>query len=94
MTAATTSFLHGGLIQPIVMHWVWHDKGWMAKRRMMEMRFSVKDHGGGIAVHLTSGIAALWGSVCLGRRLVKLKEVSTTSLGAASPGMTFIGILK
>ncbi|XP_044764583.1 putative ammonium transporter 1 [Coccinella septempunctata] len=91
MTAATTSFLQAGLIQPIVMHWVWHDKGWMAKMKVLKVKFSVKDHGGGLPIHLTSGVAALWGSVCLGRRLVKLKDVSASSVGTASPGMTFIG---
>ncbi|KAK9884342.1 hypothetical protein WA026_005292 [Henosepilachna vigintioctopunctata] len=93
MTAAGTSFLYAGLLQPIVMHWIWHDHGWMAKRKIAKIKFSVKDHAGGLAIHLHSGVIALCGSVCLGRRLVKLSDVHQSSIGSSSPGTTFIGYI-
>ncbi|KAL3270575.1 hypothetical protein HHI36_021112 [Cryptolaemus montrouzieri] len=93
VAAAGTSFLYGGLLGPVVMHWIWHEQGWMAKRKAYKIRFSVKDHGGGMVIHLTSGVAALWGSVCLGRRLVKLKDIHESSLSNSSPGTSFIGYI-
>lgn len=43
-------------------HWIWGTGGWL-------MRLGVIDFAGGVAVHLSSGVAALAAAIILGKRL-------------------------
>ncbi len=53
-----------GLIYPVVSHWVWDDRGWLA-----ELGYS--DFAGSGVVHLLGGVAALAGVLVVGPRIGK-----------------------
>lgn len=91
VAACAVAFAHASLLLPVTMHWAWHEYGWMARASAFGLRFAIKDHAGGVAVHLASGTVALWAAACLGRRLVRLKDVHVGSMGAEAPGTTFVG---
>lgn len=61
-------------------HWIWGDGGWLA-------RLGVIDFAGGIAVHLSSGVAALAAAILIGRR----KGYGTEELRPHNLPMTLLG---
>jgi Amt family ammonium transporter len=56
-----------GLIYPVVSHWVWDSRGWLA-----ELGYS--DFAGSGVVHLLGGVAALAGVLVVGPRIGKYDE--------------------
>lgn len=87
------SCFYSAFLQPIIIHWVWHDAGWMHKQVYFGHEVSVKDHAGGMAVHLASGTISLIGFLFLGRRLLRLRDIDESSLGSESPGSTITGYI-
>lgn len=81
------------LVQPVIMHWVWHAEGWLHKREFLEHSVSVKDHAGALVIHVTGGLVGLIGALFLGRRLLKLSDISTSSIGSEAPGTTVAGYI-
>jgi Amt family ammonium transporter len=53
-----------GLVYPIVGHWIWYERGWLATR-------GFTDFAGSTVVHATGGCAALIGTILLGPRVGK-----------------------
>ncbi|KAJ8916225.1 hypothetical protein NQ315_016364 [Exocentrus adspersus] len=50
------SVFYSAIFQPILMHWIWSDRGWMKHSSFLGLDVSVKDHAGGLAIHLPSAI--------------------------------------
>jgi len=49
------------IVYPIVAHWIWTGDGWLAKKGLI-------DFAGSGVVHMTGGVAALWGAIVVGPR--------------------------
>lgn len=75
------------------MHWIWHEEGWMHKILFSGHDVSVKDHAGGMTVHLAAASVSLMGFLFLGRRLLRLRDIDESSLGSESPGSTVTGYI-
>ena len=77
----------GGVVFPLVGHWVWAREGWLA-------RLNVVDAGGAMAVHLPAAIMALAAAAAVGRRRRPADGGSTASLLIlGGVGLTFVGWL-
>ncbi|MDZ7700176.1 MAG: ammonium transporter [Deltaproteobacteria bacterium] len=61
-------------------HWIWGDGGWLG-------RLGVLDFAGGVAVHLSSGVAALAAAILLGKR----EGFGTEELRPHNLPMTLLG---
>ncbi|XP_025830136.1 ammonium transporter 2-like [Agrilus planipennis] len=86
-----SSFLYSGFCQPFIMHWLWHEKGWMRKIPFLNHSGYLRDHGGNLTVHTSSSLSGLVGSIFLGRRLLRLKELDPSSIGTESSGISLLG---
>lgn len=84
--------LYSGFLQPITLYSVWNDKGLLSSKVTIGgIRVVVKDYAGSIVTQLTAGTIAFVGSCFLGRRLIRLEEISQVSIGPWSPGNVLIG---
>ncbi|CAH1962534.1 unnamed protein product [Acanthoscelides obtectus] len=92
-TSIIVTTLYCIIIQPLLMHWIWHDEGWMNKSILLEKRVSVKDYAGDLVVHLSSSLMGLIGIAFLGRRLLRVKDLDERSIGAGQSGSTIIGYI-
>ncbi|KAF2905560.1 hypothetical protein ILUMI_00608 [Ignelater luminosus] len=88
-----TTLFFSMLFQPIIMHWIWHDFGWMHRKNFVGHLVSVKDHAGGLVVHVAGGVVGLIGALFLGRRLMRLSDIDESSIGPESPGSTITGYI-
>ncbi len=61
-------------------HWIWADGGWLKQ-------LGALDFAGGVAVHLSSGVAALAAALVLGKR----KDFGTANLQPHNLPMTLLG---
>ncbi|XP_050306907.1 putative ammonium transporter 1 isoform X2 [Anthonomus grandis grandis] len=66
---------------PILMCWCWSSQGWMTHVKLVDQRVSVKDFGANLVVHVPTATIGLIGTLFLGRRIMKLKDVDKFSLG-------------
>lgn len=87
------SFIFSAFLQPILIHWAWHNEGWMHKNVFSGHAVSVKDHAGGIAIHLPASCIGLMSVLFLGRRLLRLRDIDESSVGSASPASTITGYI-
>lgn len=87
------SLLFSSLMQPLIMHWIWHENGWLHKATFLNYKMSIKDYGGAIVIHTVPSTVGIVGVIFLGRRLIKLNEIDESSLGSESPSTTIIGYL-
>ncbi|MDX1977454.1 MAG: ammonium transporter [Pseudanabaenaceae cyanobacterium bins.68] len=55
------SFIMGAFSYPLIVHWVWHSQGWLAKLGYL-------DFAGSSVVHVVGGFTALVGAYLLGAR--------------------------
>ena len=62
------SFVLTGFVYPIVVHWAWNEKGWLANDCWWE-EISYKDFAGSGVVHMVGGVAGLLGTLALKPRL-------------------------
>jgi ammonium transporter, Amt family len=74
------SILWATFIYNPLCHWIWGSGGWMAK-------LGVIDFAGGVAVHLSSGVAALAAAILLGKR----KGHGTEEMRPHNLPMTLLG---
>ncbi len=74
------SLLWATFVYDPLAHWVWGDGGWLN-------RLGALDFAGGIAVHLSSGVAALAAAIILGRR----KGYGSEELKPHNLPMTLLG---
>lgn len=74
------SLLWATFVYDPLVHWIWSDGGWLAK-------LGVLDFAGGIAVHLSSGVAALAAALILGKR----QGYGTENLQPHNLPMTLLG---
>lgn len=44
------------IFQPFLIHWIWHDQGWMRHSNFLNQDVSVKDHAGALVLHIPSVI--------------------------------------
>ena len=58
------SFVITGFVYPIVVHWAWHEKGWLASECWWT-DISYKDFAGSGVVHMVGGTAGLLGTLAL-----------------------------
>lgn len=86
VAVVVVSLIYAGFIQPLVMYWTWNASSFFHANVLAGYVVSVKDAAGGIAIHVSSGLAGLVGSLFLGRRLLKLKDIDESSIGIGSPG--------
>ncbi|XP_023022420.1 ammonium transporter 2 [Leptinotarsa decemlineata] len=91
MASIITTFLYCAFYEPLLLHWIWNENGWMNKWVLLGKRVSLKDHAGDLVVHLSSSIIGLIGALFLGRRLIKLKDIDEHSLGREHSGNTIVG---
>nr|CAI5841986.1 unnamed protein product [Callosobruchus analis] len=92
-TSIIVTTLYCIIIQPLLMHWIWHDEGWMNKNILLDKRVSVKDYGGDLVVHLSSSLMGFIGAAFLGRRLMRVKDLDERSIGVGQSGSTIIGYI-
>ncbi len=75
------SLLWATFVYNPLVHWMWSDGGWLS-------RLGALDFAGGVAVHLSSGVAALAAAMILGKRkgygteIMRPHNVPMTLLGA------------
>ena len=69
VTVRSASRRVSGFIYPVVVHWVWDGKGFLAAANPDAMLTGVIDFAGSGVVHMTGGWAALMGAWILGPRL-------------------------
>ncbi len=74
------SLLWATFVYNPLVHWIWSDGGWLAK-------LGVLDFAGGIAVHLSSGVAALAAALILQKR----QGYGTENLQPHNLPMTLLG---
>ncbi len=74
------SLLWSTLVYDPLVHWMWGNGGWLA-------RLGALDFAGGIAVHLSSGVAAMSAAIILGRR----RGYGTEDLKPHNLPMTILG---
>ncbi|XP_018575582.1 ammonium transporter 2-like [Anoplophora glabripennis] len=84
---------YSGIFQPFLMHWIWHESGWMRLSKFLNVDVSVQDHAGVLALHIPSVILGTTGSLFLGRRILKLREIDGLSFGTEHVIITVIGYL-
>ncbi|XP_011637816.1 putative ammonium transporter 1 [Pogonomyrmex barbatus] len=87
------SALSSGLIQPLLIHWAWTAKGWMAENELGGRMVAFKDQAGAGVVHIVGGLSGLIGCVILGRRMLKLRDLDDASITPGSAGTVFGGLL-
>ncbi|GBG61132.1 hypothetical protein CBR_g19209 [Chara braunii] len=61
-----------GFVYQVVVHWVWSTNGWLSTAREVGGRLfgtGMIDFGGSGVVHITGGLAGLWGTLIEGPRL-------------------------
>ena len=58
------SFVITGFVYPIVVHWAWHEKGWLASECWWT-DISYRDFAGSGVVHMVGGAAGLLGTLAL-----------------------------
>ncbi|VEN46195.1 unnamed protein product [Callosobruchus maculatus] len=92
-TSIIVTTLYSIIIQPLLMHWIWHDEGWMNKNILLDKRVSVKDYGGDLIVHLSSSLMGFIGAAFLGRRLMRVKDLDERSIGVGQSGGTITGYI-
>lgn len=73
--------LTSGLFIPLLICWCWSQHGWMTKFTLLGKRVSIKDYGGSMVVYVPSATIGLIGTIFLGRRIVKIKDIDPFSLG-------------
>lgn len=76
LAAAVISFFYSAILYPVVAHWLWIDHGWMQQTRTV----TVNNYAGGLAVHTTASTVASVGAILLGRRLLRLSDISEISI--------------
>ncbi|XP_017773166.1 PREDICTED: ammonium transporter 3-like [Nicrophorus vespilloides] len=84
---------YSGLMLPLVMHWTWHEDGWLRNLNFFDVNVTFVDYAGGVLIHTTSGIVGLLGSLFLGRRLLRLNRLDDCSVGTESSGATLVGYI-
>ena len=67
-TYGVYSFIMSLFIYPVVACWVWNPQGWLLQR-------GFHDFAGSGVVHLLGGISGLVGSICVGPRINRFKNV-------------------
>ncbi|KAB0798580.1 hypothetical protein PPYR_09573 [Photinus pyralis] len=81
------------ILQPMVMHWVWHNSGWMQAKEFLGIKVSFMDYFGCLVIHIYAGTIALVGGIYLGGRLILLEEISEMSIGLESPSNSAMGYI-
>jgi Amt family ammonium transporter len=74
------SLLWATLVYNPLVHWIWGSGGWLA-------RLGALDFAGGVAVHLSSGVAALSAAIIMGKR----RGYGTEDLKPHNLPMTILG---
>jgi Amt family ammonium transporter len=74
------SLLWATLVYNPLVHWIWGNGGWLAKMGAL-------DFAGGVAVHLSSGVAAVAAAIIMGRR----QGYGTEDLKPHNLPMTILG---
>ena len=67
------SFAITGFVYPVVSHWAWDSKGWLAAECWWE-EISYKDFAGSGVVHMVGGAAGLVGTLALGPRIDQYQQ--------------------
>lgn len=87
------NILISGLMQPLIIHWAWTAKGWMAENELGGRTVAFKDYAGAGVIHIVGGLTGLIGCAILGRRMLRLKDLDDASITAGSAGTVFGGLL-
>ena len=87
------SVLITGFIYPVVVHWVWDDKGgWISAFSSDTFKGGMIDFAGSGVVHMVGGIAALVGAIAVGPRKGRFESKSSSkSFGAHSAPLQVLG---
>ncbi|XP_060536124.1 putative ammonium transporter 1 [Cylas formicarius] len=75
-----TASLTSALFLPVLMHWIWDERGWMTKRTLLGKKVSVQDRGGNLVVHVPSAAAAFVAALVFGKRVLRARDLSDLSL--------------
>ncbi|XP_066586596.1 putative ammonium transporter sll1017 [Prorops nasuta] len=89
----TSGVLLSGLVQPLLVHWIWTASGWMSENWLAGSPVTFKDYAGSSIVHLLGGLSGLIGCMVLGRRVLLLKDLDEASVAPASSATNFAGQL-
>lgn len=89
LTIVIISFFYSAVLYPIVSYWLWMDHGWMQLKET-----HVKDYAGGLSVYTTASTFASVGAILLGRRVLRLSDISEMSvIGVEVPRTTVAGYM-
>ena len=80
------SFLLVGLLYPISGHWAWSESGWLTDITFGgSEKLAFWDFAGSTVVHTVGGAAGLMGTIALGARADKYREIKQAELSRLSP---------
>lgn len=85
--------IFGGFIHPLIQHWIWYKKGLMHKFVLFTHRVSIKDHSGCLVIHTVGSFIGIMGTIVLGRRVLRLKDIQENSISADSPSLCVVGYI-
>ena len=77
-TSIMTAFVY-----PVVVHWVWSNDGWLSSFNA-DAPLKVVDFAGSGVVHMTGGVAALWGAAAVGPRRGRFEQPPSVIEGHSS----------
>ncbi|XP_022908207.2 ammonium transporter 3-like [Onthophagus taurus] len=84
-------FMYSGITQPILLHWVYNQNGWMKEAIFGNYTAVLHDFGGSLVLNLPCGLISMLGLLVLGRRLLILNNIDEYSLGSESPLLVTLG---
>lgn len=80
------------LIYPIVVHWIWSSDGWLSAFNE-NAPFKVIDFAGSGVVHMTGGVAGLWGAYLVGPRSQRFDHNMSSNFEPHSSVLQVLGTL-
>ncbi|XP_015605930.1 ammonium transporter 1 member 1-like [Cephus cinctus] len=83
--------LLAGLLQPVLLHWIWSPRGWMATGSLAGKRVHFHDDAGASVIHILGALSGTIGSLVLGRRLLRLRDIDEASIPRDSGSILFCG---
>lgn len=85
------SFMFSGFVQPALLHSSSIYNGWMKENKVDYVDVSFKDTGMVLVTSVAGSTAGIVGCIFLRKRMLRLSDIHSVSIGPTSPGLTMCG---